>query len=318
MKSTLLLFFLTISLMATTEHNKSDTNSTKKKMSASEVFSGVEFEMELDAYYSNISWTFSLTNGPVPNAKDKTEWEMYYDLIRDSLPPRFIVLELSVNPLPLLGTYLKAEEQDFHQSSVIFEDVNLVDAITAGFEVPYALSMFIGNTVKFTHEDDKKAGSNRAYSGILLSTSDKHIKDNVLVDDNSFELEVKVLGSRALEDYKLKWSYRIGMRLHDNQEITDSVYVGFRRSRLDFETDALSVLNNSAIQYTTMLSRSGFDVIGHEFYFEKKFPVTWFGKKMGVNFGLGYIYQGDGKYSGTLKQKGIETDRLIIRPNIEF
>ncbi len=107
------------------------------------------------------------------------------------------------------------------------------------------------------------------------------------------------------------------MRLHDNKEITDSVYVGFRRSRLDFVSEALSVLNNSAVQYTSILSRE-FDVIGHELYFEKKFPVKWFGAKFGLNFGLGYIYQGEGKYNGSLKQEGIETHKMIIRPNIEF
>lgn len=302
--------------MAAIEHKRSDAN-TSKTMSVHEVFSGVEFEVELDAYYSNISWTFSLTNDPIPNAKDKSELKMYYDLIKGTLPPRFVVLELSVNPFPILGTYLKAEQERFYNNSEVVKDLNLVDSITAGFEVPYALSVFIGNTVKFT-ENGEKAGSNRAYSGILFAVSDKHIKDNVLIDDNSLEMEIKILGSRALDDYKLKWSYRLGMRLHSNEEITDTIYIGFRRSRLDFKSKVLSVFNNSAIQYTTMLSKSAFDVIGHELYFEKKFPVEWFGNKVAFNFGLGYLYQGDKKYSGTLKQEGIDTSKLIIRPNIEF
>jgi len=126
------------------------------------------------------------------------------------------------------------------------------------------------------------------------------------------------LGSRPLTDYKLKWSYRVGMKIHENPEVTDSVYIGFRRSRLDFESDALSILKNSAVELKSTFSNDDFSAIEHQIYFEKKFPVTWWGKKLGLNFGVGYIYQGPDKYSGSLKTEGIDTDRLIIRPNIQF
>ncbi len=293
-----------------------DTNSSVKPQ-AKKKEPGVEFEIELDAYYSNISWTFALTDTPVPNAKDKSEMQIYYDLLKNSFPPRFIIFELSVNPMPLLGVYLKDQERDFYKDSTV-EGINMVDAITAGFDVPYAASLFIGNTVKFTEPGALKAGGNRAYSGFLLSFSDQHIKENVLVNDKSYEVELKILGSRPLTDYKLKWSYRIGMKLHENRDVTDSVYIGFRRSRLDFESDALSILNNSAIEVKSTFDINGYNPIEHILYFEKKFPVEWWGKKLGLNFGLGYLYQGPDKYRGSLKTEGVDTDRLIIRPNIQF
>ncbi len=194
----LLIFFILLFGLHASDSNTTEHNNSKKPKKKAE--SSVEFEVELDAYYSNISWTFPLTNKPIPNAKDKTELGMYYDLLKDSFPPRFIILELSANPLPLLGTYLKEQEPTFYNESTI-GNVNLVNSITAGFEVPYALSIFVGNTVKFTEPGAKKAGSNRAYSGVLFSFSDQHIKDNVLIEDNSLELELKILGSRALADY---------------------------------------------------------------------------------------------------------------------
>lgn len=303
-------------LIFAVENNSTDTNMTKKP--AKITGNIIEFDTEWDAYYSNISWTFSLTDKPIPNAKDKKELEIYYDLLKNSFPPRFIILELSANPMPLLGVYLKDQERSFYEKSTVNNNINMLKAITAGFEEPYALSIFIGNTVKFTEPGAEVSDGNRAYSGFLISFSDQHIKDNVLISDKSFELELKILGSRSLETQKLKWSYRVGMKLHENSEVTDSVYLGFRRSRLDFKTRALSILNNSAVEYTSIFAKDGYGVIGHELYFEKKFPVTLWGQKVGLNFGLGYIYQGDGKYSGSLQDEGIDTDQLIIRPNIEF
>jgi len=312
----LILSIFSLAFLMAEDGNTTDVDLTKAPAKKNKTI--IEFETEWDAYYSNVSWTFSLTDDPIPNAKDKEELEIYYDLLKNSFPPRFIIFELSVNPMPLLGVYLKENESGFYDDSTV-ETVNLVDAITAGFDVPYAASIFIGNTVKFAEPGAKKKGSNRAYSGFLLSFSDQHIKENVLVSDKSYEIELKILGSRPLTDYKLKWSYRVGTKLHENRDVTDSVYIGFRRSRLDFESDALSVLNNSAIEVKSTFSKDGYTPIEHIIYFEKKFPVKWWGQKLGLNFGVGYLYQGPEKYSGALKNTtGIDTDRLIIRPNIQF
>ncbi len=303
----------------TVDSDEEDIKEAKRKEKLCKPFwKCIEFEYELDAYYSNISWTFPLTHKPIANARDKSEWDIYTDLLLKAIPPRFIILELSLNPLPVTGVYLKDKERQFYDDSVIFNDLNLVEAITAGFEEPYAVSLFIGNTVKFTRPGTRKAGSNRAYAGLLISWTDKHIKQNDLIDDQSYEIEWKILGSRDLNDYKLKWSYRIGAKLHEHPEITDSVYIGFRRSRLDFESAAFSWINNSAFEVTSIFSKETYNPIGHEIYFEKKFPTTIGGKKVGINFGLGYIYQGANKYTGTLKQQGVNTDQIIIRPNIQF
>ena len=296
-----------------------DTNSTlESNATAPHVPYAIEFEYELDAYYSNISWTFPLADRPIPDAANKSELEVYYDLLKEAFPPQFLIIELSINPLPLLGTYLKSQEREYYDRSTILGDLNWIEAVTAGFQEPYALSFFLGNTVKFTEPGEKRAGSNRAYAGLLLSVTDQHIKENVLIADKSLEAEWKIIGSRSLDDYKLGWSYRIGARIHENSEITDSIYLGFRRSRLDFESDALSFLNNSAVELKSTFSMDALRSIGHELYFEKKFPITLWDTQLGLNFGVGYFYQGPFKYSGTLKEEGIQQDQIIIRPNIQF
>lgn len=308
----IVFFFLFSTLLFAQETNTSV--STKKPSSK---WDNIEFDYEIDAYYSNVSVTIPISKETVKNYKTKTEMQVYSDLFLKSIPPKFIVIELSYNPLPNLGVYLKENQRKFYDESTIL-GTQLVDSITAGFEEPYALSMFLGNTVKFSDRNDTIKAGNRAYGGFLLSLTDGHIKDSTLVHDPSFEAEWKIIGHRNFDDYKLSWSYRIGIKVHSNEEIADTYYVGFRRSRLDFKDDALSIINNSAFEIKATLKWGTFEPIGYFFLFQKKFPIELFGKKMGLNFGVGYVYQGDNKYSGTLKQEGVETHKFIIRPNIQF
>ena len=110
----------------------------------------VSVEYELDAYYSNIGLYINLTDEPIPDAGEKEEFEIYRDLLYSSYIPRFIVLEAAVFPMPNLGVYLKDDANDFYKSADIYSDLNIVKAVTAGFEEPYAFSVFLGNVMKFT------------------------------------------------------------------------------------------------------------------------------------------------------------------------
>jgi len=47
-------------------------------------------------------------------------------------------------------------------------------------------------------------------------------------------MEGKLRGKQILEDRILRWSFRGGMKFHENRYITDAFFIGFRRSRTDF------------------------------------------------------------------------------------
>ncbi|MFZ3071903.1 MAG: hypothetical protein WA162_01525, partial [Thermodesulfobacteriota bacterium] len=188
--------------------------------------------------------------------------------------------------------------------------------VTAGFEEPYALSLFAGNVVKFTKPDEKWKGGNFGYMGYLVSLGNYHIKDNELVRDKWMEVEWKVKGDREFSTHELHWSFRIGAKLHSNSDIADALYVSVRRSHLDFKNPK-SFLKNSGIEYTYDMGIKTFEPLKHYFTIDKKWPLK--DKKMAFSLVMGFIWEGAEKYTGKLGSDGKENEfTIIIRPNIIF
>jgi hypothetical protein len=189
--------------------------------------------------------------------------------------------------------------------------------MTAGFEEPHAVSVFFGNVVKFVTPGEDRLYGNKGYMGYLFSTGNYHIKDNVLINDNWYEIEWKVKGDRKTPTSRLNWSFRIGGKLHENTEIRNILYFSVRRSRVDYEASAASILRNSGFEYTLDVSTKNYEAIRHYFFVDKKWP--W--KKIGTAFSiaLGFVWESDKKYSGSLKEKEKRDDfQFILRPNISF
>lgn len=277
----------------------------------------VRVEAELDAYYSNVGLYVSLTDQPIPDAGEKPEIEIYKDLLFSSFIPRFLVLEAAVFPMPNLGVYLNDNARDFYDKGDVTKDINLVKAVTAGFEEPYALSIFLGNVVSFTRSGEKHKSGNFGYMGYLASVSNYNIHNNRLIPDKSVELEWKIKGDRKLPTHDLHWSFRVGGKIHGNHEIKDVVYLSLRRSRLDFEDATDSFLKNSGAEYTIDMDSKTFKPIKHYLVVDKKWPVK--GRKMGISFAIGLIWQGAEKYSGSLADTQNQDEyQVVLRPNIEF
>ncbi len=277
----------------------------------------ISFEYELNPYYTNADLFISLTNAPIPDAGEKSEIEIYRDLFLGSYIPRFMVLEASVYPMPIAGVAMKKRADRQYENGDVGGDINVFQAVTEGFEEPWAVSLFLGNVMNF-----KRAGSpameggNKGFMGYLLSAGNLHIKDNVLIDDDWAEVEWKIKGDRDYPNQNLSWSFRIGAKFHDHPDITDVYYVSARRSRLDFDAKASSVLHNSAFEYKFLFDQKHQAAVQHTLYAEKKFPQK--GKKYAFTLGVGVIYDKDRKYTGVLDNRDGDSYSIIIRPNIEF
>lgn len=277
----------------------------------------VSVEYELDAYYSNAGLYVNLTDAPIPDAGEKLEVEVYRDLLFSSFIPRNLVVEAAVFPMPALGVFIKKNFDEIYRKGEISGSFNLIRAVTAGFEEPYALSLFLGNVVRFTKSGEEKRQGNFGYMGYLVSFSDRHIKDNELIDDKSYEIEWKIKGDRKFSTHELSWSFRLGAKLHEHPGITDVAYASFRRSRLDYEASSASILNNSGFEYTFDLDRKTGNAVRHYFFVEKKWP--WRKKRVAASLALGFIWEGARKY-----KEGLSDDRagsefqFIIRPNFYF
>lgn len=276
-----------------------------------------EFVWELDPYYTEVSLHIPLTYTPIPELSEPSELYVYRKLLLGSLMPRYLLLEAAVFPMPLIGVALKEYQRDFYRGFNIGSGtVNLIEAITAGFQEPYAISAFLGDMVSFIHPGQEKISSNKGYMGYLISYSNQHIKRNTLVPDHNLEIEWKTKGERFFVDEKLSWSFRLGSKLHENPYIADTLYLGFRRSSLDFMAGMMSFLKNSSIDFRWDFSVKDGRLLRQEYVIGTKIPIkSW---HMAFRLDAGMIWEDQAKYKGRLKDRSAPDFTAVLRPNLEF
>jgi len=194
-------------------------------------------------------------------------------------------------------------------------DLNVIQAVTEGFEEPYALSFFLGSVVRFIRPNESEKIKNKGYAGYLLSIGDKHIINNTIIDDNWYEFEFKIKGDQDFDNKTLSWSLRAGAKIHENTEITDVIHFGLRRNHFDSEIALPSFIDNSDIEYILEFDKNNFKLVQQELFINKKWHLA-FARKSAFSFGVGFIIE-KGKYNGSLASESTDF-RLIFRPNLSF
>lgn len=279
--------------------------------------SGAEFGYELDLYYTNVSVEIPLTGKAMPNGGSMSEWEVYKTLFKDSLHPQLLLFEASVYPMPVLGTYVKEHSPNTYDDFTIGgTDLNVLEGLTAGFQEPWAVSAFVGSGMNFTREGSKSKSVNKGYMGYLVSYGAKHIRQNVLIDDDWWELEWKLKGERAFEDEDLVWSFRVGIKSHGHPDIADTLFFGGRRSSLDYKQSWLSWLANSSFEWMTEFAQDDLSFLRQDLVIGKRFPSK--DKKWAFSLDVGVVYEKDRKYTGTLYDPTADNLTFVFRPNIVF
>ncbi len=288
----------------------------KEYLFGSKELGWADLDWETDLYYSNVSLNIPLDGSPIPHASGQDEFEIYSRLWLNSLVPRFMLVEASVMPLPLAGVALKEYAKDFYGIADIGRNQNVIQWLTAGFEEPYAFSVFFGDMVKFNKPGEERLSSNKGYMGYLFSYSNQHIQNNVLVPDHSLEAEWKMKGERSFKDEKLSWSFRLGAKMHENPHIANTFYVGFRRSNLDFRVNPLEFLRNSSFDVRWDIGAKHGDLLRQEYVLGKKFPIKSWGVALKLDVGM--IWEDPSRYSGSLRDTSASNFTLVLRPNIQF
>lgn len=275
---------------------------------------------ELDFYYSSVAVEIPI-GAPVSSDGDElSEVDVYKRLWRKSLSPQIVMFEASVYPLPILGTWLKeSSPQSYRQfdiGRVGNNTFNLMDAVTSGFQEPWAVSMFLGSAMNFQKEGDISP-QNRGYMGYLLSYGAQHIWHNQLLQDPWWELEWKLKGEQRRGKDFLSWSFRLGLKEHGNPEIADLIYIGMRRNSLKFGAPLFDWLNNSSMEWKTEFDRRSFAFLRQELTVGCKLPFKAWGFAAGVDVGV--IYEAGAKYSGSLSgDQSSSPWTVVLRPHFDF
>ncbi len=297
----------------------SDENTNQRSVPIIPLEEGGKLEVmwEADPYYSDVGVTIPLANTPIPTIRSTNESVIYGELIQGSLFPRYMVLEASVYPMPLLGTYLKADQPlAYKRGQIGNSSVNFIDSATAGFQEPWAVSAFFGNIAKIVRPGEDRVGSNVGYTGYLISAGTKQIKDNTFIDDHWLELEWKIKGKLDYPDEKLAWSFRVGGKLHDNINIEDELYVSLFRNNLNVHLPFLSWINNSSLDVKIFFSETTARLLRQEYVVGKKYPKE--GWKYAPTLDIGVIWASPDEYSGVLRTTTLDTVTLVFRPSVEF
>jgi hypothetical protein len=184
--------------------------------------------------------------------------------------------------------------------------------VTAGFDEPWAVSLFVGNVVNFDVRGDQRA-EGKGYFGTVLSAGTTHIKDNVAIHDPWLEVEAKLKGDRRSRVKKLSWSFRVGLKLHSNPDVVDAAFLGIRRSRTDY-AGGPPLIANSGVEYRFDLARDG-TPLRHYFIVDRKWPL---GTRFAASLALGVLWDTGRSYAGALATHTPERVQLLLRPNVEF
>jgi len=277
----------------------------------------VEFDYELDAYYTNVSAFVDLdTVNEITDANEQTEAQIYKGLLLNSLSPNIFLIEASIHPMSLAGMYFRHEHEEKYATAQV-QDFNWVKTMTAGFEEPYSFSFFVGRMLVFKKENSEHIGNNRAYIGYLISVGNYTIKDNYAHRDDWANIEFKLKGTREKKNKDLDWSFRVGARLHTNHDFVDTLYVGARRKSIDYKKSVYSFIYNSAFNTMIAVDAKEFKLTEAEFVVEKTWPLSY-SEKMSFGIGVGYLYYSENKYTGELKEDGIDNHQILFRPNLKW
>ncbi len=311
-----------------------------------------ELELEFQLFYTALGWYLPLTREPIPRLEQDKEGGIYGFLLGRFLKPRFLVIEASCYPMPLLGVGIRAWLPDFYDWTTVFAGFNVIESITTGpFMEPWAASLFWGNVVDFTpgtlsarrieamESDSEEAVTNsgdtneirrrsrmvnldlyegKGYSGLLFSYGSHHIKHNLLIRDDWLEIEYKLKGELTSDRIYMNWSYRLGSRIHFDPEIKSYVYIGFMREHLDKDLFRFLIVKNSLIDLRLDFSiEPGFEPMKLTFLIGKKFPLRR--SSLVPEIKIGFIWNIADPYQGSLADlEAKDRWQWIVSPNIRF
>ncbi len=278
-------------------------------------------ELWVDPYYTAFNVSRSLTEAPiarlVSDGERATDWWLWEHLGH----PRDVLVEVSVNPIPIGGWSLRKWAPEGY-SDANYQGTNLVQAVTQGFPEPWALSLFFGNVVSLVSSSDTNSVNGMGYSGFLLTWGGQNIVDNLMIPDNWIEAEVKIKGDDIRTDRKMGWSFRGGLREHFNPNIRDAVFFSIYRHRTDFQYSGWNPLRNSSLEFRIDVDQASFanvpnfELLKWSAIAGKKFP---FAKgKMAWSLSFGVVQELFPGYTGALRSKASKGWKLVLQPNLEW
>ncbi|MGL1902837.1 MAG: hypothetical protein OCC49_11915 [Fibrobacterales bacterium] len=272
------------------------------------------FDYELNPYFTFLGFGKLFTDPTVLEAGE--EEGVYGYLGKNFIFPKFVTLQLSVNPFPNIGVYVKKShtDKDGYDNSWYGP---LITSVTAGFPDAGALSLFLGNRV-FSGVRETGAITGQGFGGALINYGPLHIVNSKYVRDDWLELESKMKGADLSEMKQISFSFRLGGKIHSHNEINNTLFVSLKRDRTDKDnSDFFSFKNSDQEVRLDVLMDDFLKATQFTFVFGKKIPI--FDGEYVLSLSLGALQIRTAGYEGSLRQEVEGTGwTFVFRPNVLF
>ncbi|MEA2081922.1 MAG: hypothetical protein U9O97_04220 [Elusimicrobiota bacterium] len=277
-----------------------------------------DFGWKGDPYYSYASFSQILRTEKTLT-KSSSEISLYLNLLKQSFHPTAILCELFASPIPYAASHAKKHNSTFYKNFDVSGNVNILKALTAGEEDPWGVSLFVGKIVPFLPAKGNDGYSGVAYSGGLLTIGKKHFKNNIIYPDTWAQWEWKIKGLRVTRFSKQIWSFRAGIKYHDNPGISDSFYISLFRDRIDYAQRRFRFWKNSNFEAFAAFRKEDLKPVKLTLLTGRNFPRSITKRGAAYSLSAGILWEGSRKYSGEMKDsEKLPSIQFIIRPTIKF
>ncbi|HEX9973224.1 MAG TPA: hypothetical protein VGD14_14225 [bacterium] len=257
------------------------------------------------------------------------EAEIYTRLGRQLLLPKYLLFQITGYPLSAISSFYETDRYVSYQKFAFFDDINILRSIGAGFEEPYAFSLFLGNVLLLAYSDGaetKLRQSGSALAGFLISHGRHQIYNNIYLHDSWYQFELMLIGNlKEPNQRRISWNFRIGAKLHQNDFIRDTITMAIERNHTDWQFKGWSLAKNSVLKYAAHFPSptptNRMPSTSQLFTFGKKFPVTILQKRIFLILGLGVQWEWIRLYDHSLNrfdENASSQLTFLIQPNIEF
>jgi hypothetical protein len=271
-----------------------------------------------------------LTSTPIFNPRHESA--LYAWLLAKSLTPRYIVVQATAYPTAMTSSYLET----YHPGEFFnlkLNGWNWLRSIGSNAEEPHAFSLLVGNFAFLGYREQIGDGKERirqsgsGMAGLLLTTGQWHIQDNIRINDRWWQAEI-ILTGLLNEPHvrKMLWNFRAGVKVHDNPLLQDVVLISLFRDHTNWRGWNWSLDRNSVINYEAQFPlkrnwRHGYVLLRQYLTYGKKWPLTIAQRQMAVRISGGILwevvrkYNHDQRYFETSDQRQII---WIVQPGVEF
>ncbi|MBL8994161.1 MAG: hypothetical protein JNM63_12535, partial [Spirochaetia bacterium] len=257
----------------------------------------------------------------------------FVELLKTSVIPRVIGVELSAFPLPILAAAIGTGAPTTYQSMTANNTFNWIKALTVKYWEPWAVSVFLGNNLKYKPAkplssnrdplildpltaDEVAKGEGRIQSGLLVSFSPHYLFNNVFVQKSWLETELRFRDRIRTRTKTSEWDFRLGARFSLAPEIEHIVYASAVKDRGDYFSPKFMLFENTRFEFRFDKGLGANNFWRFALTIGKSFPFK--DSHFALSFPIGIIFNINSPYAAGSAWGNQDLVNIVFMPGFRF